>query len=447
MNRRLSGPTPRLGRLAIALQAIAALAFVVVLLAAEGVRMPFTATGDWTISAAFADAGGIHGGERTPVLVAGVPIGTVTGVTVDQGVAVVTMRLGGSTRGVVRSDATAAIEPRSALEDMTVDITPGSADAPPARPGMRIAAARTQPTTTLDRVTAVLDADTRGQLEIVLDQLAAGLRGGGRDRLRAAIEQLHSLLDPATQVAGALARRRGLLSDLVDSLSQIGTAAERGDLSLANALNAGAQTLAVTARRQDAVAATVGSLPATMTSLNGALQSVRALATPLVPTVAGLTPTATALPSALSAVRALAPSAGELLSTADAFARTGAAPLRTAASALGELGGVASALTPAISRLEPIVAAVNAHRQGIGQLGERFSGVLSTDDANGPILRGLGTFEPFNPADFGYPSATGAQKATLAAQAVRALTLTCLHGQPVACLVRYLVPGLPGSVR
>jgi hypothetical protein len=312
---------------------------------------------------------------------------------------------------------------------------------------MRIAAARTQPTTTLDRVTAVLDGDTRAQLEIVLNQLAVGLHGGGGERLRAAIEQLHSLLDPATLVAGALARRRVLLTELVDSLSRIGTAAERGDVSLANALNAGAQTLAVTARRQGAVAATVGSLPATISSLDGALQSVRALATPLVPTVAGLTPTATALPSALSAVRALAPSAGELLSTADAFARTGAAPLRTAASALGELGGVASALTPAISRIEPVVAAVNAHRQGIGQLGERFSGVLSTDDANGPILRGLGTFEPFNPADFGYPSATGAQKTALAAQAVQALTLTCLHGQPVACLVRYLVPGLPGSVR
>jgi hypothetical protein len=107
----------------------------------------------------------------------------------------------------------------------------------------------------------------------------------------------------------------------------------------------------------------------------------------------------------------------------------------------------ATALTSAISRVEPIVAAVNDRRQGIKQLGERFSGVLSTNDANGPILRGLGSFEPFNPADFGFASAGAAARAGAADRAARALTLTCLHGQLVACLVRYLVPGLPGSVR
>ena len=71
--------------------------------------------------------------------------------------------------------------------------------------------------------------------------------------------------------------------------------------------------------------------------------------------------------------------------------------------------------------------------------------MLSTNDANGPILRGLGTFEPFNPADFGFSSSSS--RATAAAQAAKALSLSCLHGELVACLVRYLVPGLPGSVR
>jgi len=111
------------------------------------------------------------------------------------------------------------------------------------------------------------------------------------------------------------------------------------------------------------------------------------------------------------------------------------------------LAGTARALTPAIADVAPIVDAVNTDRSGIGVLGARFSGVLSTNDANGPILRGLGTFEAFNPADFGVPNATPAQTVALAAQAVHALTLTCLDGGLVACLVRYLVPGLPGAVR
>jgi hypothetical protein len=181
--------------------------------------------------------------------------------------------------------------------------------------------------------------------------------------------------------------------------------------------------------------------------LNLALERMPALATPLAPTLSALSSTAAALPATLTAIRHLAPAAGTLLGAAAALARDGSPGLRAAASVLSTLAPTATALTPAIARIEPIVSAVNARRSGIAQLGERFSGVLSTNDANGPILRGLGTFEPFNPAEFGYPGATGAEKAALATKAAKALTLTCLHDNPVACLVRYLVPGLPGSVR
>ncbi len=444
--RRLSGPVPRLGRVAVLAQAVAAIAFVIVLLDAEGVRLPFTGGGDWTLEAVFSDVGGIHSGERTPVLVAGVPVGEVTGVKLDHGRADVTMRLSSSARGAIRGDATATIEPRSALQDLTVDISAGSAASPALRPGSRIAAARTAPTTTLDQVVSVMDTDTRAQLSILLDQLARGIGGRG-GQLQATVGALHAVLDPARQVAAALARRRVELSELVGSLSRLSATAAQHDASLAEAVSAAAKTLGVSSSREAAVSNSVRSLPSTATGLDRALQGVRSLATPLVPTLAALAPTAAALPHALGSVRGVVPAARTLLSAADVFSRGGAGGLHAAAGVLGSLKATASVLTPAISRIEPIVSAVNNRRQGIGLLGERFSGVLSTNDANGPILRGLGSFEPFNPANFGFPSASSAQKAQLATQAVTALTLTCLHGQFVACLVRYLVPGLPGSAR
>jgi phospholipid/cholesterol/gamma-HCH transport system substrate-binding protein len=446
VRRRLSGPVPALGRVAVAAQMVVAMAFVVFLLRAEGVTLPFTGAGEFTLRAAFTDVGGIHGGELTPVLVSGVPVGKVTGVEVQNGQALVTMNLGASARGVVRRDARAAIEPRSALEDMTIDITPGSPDAPAARPGMLIPSARTEPTTTLDQVISVLDLDTRAQLEILIDQLARGI-GGRAGQLRAAVAKLHSVLDPASAVAAALSRRRVLISDAVAELSQVGSAAERHDLSLAQALSSAASTLAVTAGHESSIAASVRGLPGTMASLDRALTGIRGLAAPLVPTLTGLRSTANALPAALRSVRDAVPAASSLLAAADAFARHAGPGLSAATGVLGALEPTASSLTPEIARVEPIVSAVNARRQGIGLLGERFSGVLSTNDANGPILRGLGTFEPFNAADFGFPSANGQARSTLAARAAKALTLTCLHGQLVACLIRYLVPGLPGSVR
>jgi phospholipid/cholesterol/gamma-HCH transport system substrate-binding protein len=446
VRRRLAGPVPRLGRAAVILQALAALAFVGVLLRAEGVRLPFTGGGDWTLTAVFSDAGGIHGGESTPVLVAGVPEGRVTAVRVQGGRAIVSMRLDGAVRGVIRRDADARIEPRSALEDMTVDITPGGADSPAAAPGMQIPPARTAPTTPLDRVTGVLDAGTRTQLSIVLAQLARGL-GGQSGRLQAAVRQLRGELDPATRVLDALARRRTLLSRLVGSVARIASSAQRGDTDIAASLSAGDVTLGALARRESSLAAAVGSLPSTMTAVRGALNGVRSLAAPLAPALRRFQPVAAALPGMLAAARRATPPLAGLLNSAQAFVSRGSPGLAAADSLLSTLAPTASALVPVIARVQPIVSAVNARRAGIAQLGERFSGVLSTNDANGPILRGLGTFEPFNPADFGYPSPSAAKRAALAGQAATALTLACVHGQPVACLVRYLVPGLPGSVR
>jgi hypothetical protein len=182
-------------------------------------------------------------------------------------------------------------------------------------------------------------------------------------------------------------------------------------------------------------------------TLTGALNSIARLAIPLAPTLSSLRTTASALPQTLSAARRLTSPATRLLDAAQALATRGAGPLRSAATLFGELRSMTVALSPAFAELEPIVTAIDQRKAGIGQLGERFSGVMSTSDANGVVVRGLGTFEPFNPANFGYPNASTAQRAKLAAQAVRALTLTCRDGRLVACLVRYLIPGLPGAVR
>lgn len=75
---------------------------------------------------------------------------------------------------------------------------------------------------------------------------------------------------------------------------------------------------------------------------------------------------------------------------------------------LERLGPATAAARRPAEDLGTIVDAVDANKEGIGILGDRFSGVLSTNDANGPILRGLGLLEPFNPEDLGFgPAASG----------------------------------------
>ena len=57
--------------------------------------------------------------------VAGVKIGTIAGVQLDEGVAVVDVEIEPKYKGMIREDATALLRPRTALKDMFVEVAPG----------------------------------------------------------------------------------------------------------------------------------------------------------------------------------------------------------------------------------------------------------------------------------------------------------------------------------
>lgn len=442
-----AGPSPRLGRTMILAQLAIAIVFVGALLHAEDVRVPFTGPGGWTLKATFADASGLRNGLRAPVLVSGVPSGKVEDVKLVGGRAVVTLRLDDDARGKVHQDAVATVEPRSALEDLTVDLTPGSASAPVAGDGGAIPTAQTRGTVTLDRVASVLDADTRSQVSLLLDQLSVGLkkRPGA---LRDAIGELRPATDSASRVTTALSERRRELAALVGSLDRLASATAEHTAALETAVTAGRATVRITAARQAAVAATIRALPATLSAVDTALQRTQSLATPLDPALRRLRPAARVLPGALTALRAATPDTKALLTDIDALSRRGGTSISKLRTTLRRLGPTAAQLVKPVQQLQPIVGSIDDRKEGVGLLGERFSGVLSTNDANGAILRGLGFFEAFDPANFGFPAGTsGARLAGVKTDVVRALVQTCRQDNAIACLVRYLVPGLPGAVR
>src|SRR4051794_39168267 len=233
------------------MQGLAALAFALALLHASGIALPGVDNGRWHLQLEFRDAGGLHpppraGGPGPPraaaVLGAGVPSGGGGGVHYRRGLAIVDVELDAAARGVVRTNATATIRPRSALNDQTVAITPGSAAAPALEPGARIGAARTHGPVALDRVVSILDADTRAQVAILLDQLAAGMRGRS-GALRAGIRRLTPLVSSATQVSRLLKRRRALLVRLVDSVQRLAAVGALHRTALAESVRSGRRTL------------------------------------------------------------------------------------------------------------------------------------------------------------------------------------------------------------
>ncbi|MDX6663840.1 MAG: phospholipid/cholesterol/gamma-HCH transport system substrate-binding protein, partial [Solirubrobacteraceae bacterium] len=220
------------GRTAIAVQALLAAAFVVFLISHQQLSLPFSDDGRWTVRVAFADAGGLHAGSRAPVTVAGVTAGRVTAVSYHDGAAVATLELDRAARGVLHTDTQATITPRSALEDLTVDLTPGSPRAPALAPNALVPTTNSHGPVALDRVVDTLDTDTRAQVEVLLDQLAVGLRARP-GALRDAVARLQGTLDPAAQVTGVLARRRVLLTRLSGELATTFSALGGHDAALA----------------------------------------------------------------------------------------------------------------------------------------------------------------------------------------------------------------------
>jgi ABC-type transporter Mla subunit MlaD len=375
-----------------------------------------------------------------------VPMGAVDQVSVEGGRAVATLKLDPDAAGKLHEGAEARIVPRSALQDLTVDIDPGDVSNPALTDGAAIETDRTSTTVGTDRVIDVLDVDTRAQAQVLLSQLSAGVHGRS-PQLRADLAELSKVVDSTTGVTSALAERRHELTRFVDELDQLFAVLRERRASLADGIDVGQRTLAVTGARDQELAQSIAQLPSTMGRVRSALGSVTRLSRPLDPALEKLRPLADRLPGALSAVREFTPDGRALLSDIRDLSDRGRAPVRSLQSVLRRLGPAASGAKPTVADLLAVIKAIDKNKEGIGELGDNFSGVFSTNDANGPILRGLGFFEPFDPADLGFPAnATPAQKTAASAEAIKALSAVCLTQNPIACVQRYLIPGLPGFV-
>ncbi len=109
-----------------------------------------------------------------PVQIAGVEVGRVHGITLDNGKALVTLKINRHVE--IKKDARALIRTRGILGDKYVELIQGSQGAPAIKPGERLV--RTMPTTDLDTL-----MNSLGDIAIDIKQLTSSLANviGGKD--------------------------------------------------------------------------------------------------------------------------------------------------------------------------------------------------------------------------------------------------------------------------
>jgi phospholipid/cholesterol/gamma-HCH transport system substrate-binding protein len=127
------------------------------------------------LKAVFASAQNINVHPSSPVRIAGVNVGKVSGVAREGNAGLVTMEI--ESGGLpIHSDATAKIRPRTFLEgNWFVELQPGSPSAKTVSSGYTIPLAQTSDPVQLDQVLDALNTDTRAQLQNFLIGYGNGL--------------------------------------------------------------------------------------------------------------------------------------------------------------------------------------------------------------------------------------------------------------------------------
>lgn len=279
MSRR-GGMAPfRAGLLALALTAAAVL--VLFMKGIPSLRAPYTVRAVFSSSTNLLVGSSLRPGS--PVRIAGVDVGQVSGIARGPGdTAVVAMRIADSGRPV-HSDATAKIRPRLFLEgNFFIDLRPGSPSAPELADGATLPLGQTAVPVQLDQVLDALDTPARGNLQTLVQEYARALRGGGARGLNRGYAQgAPAFRQLAIAAQAAQGTRRGDLGRFVAGAGRTARALAARERDLSALLVGLQQTVTTVAGRREPLAAAVRELAGLARDAPPQLRALDRVAAPL----------------------------------------------------------------------------------------------------------------------------------------------------------------------
>lgn len=371
---------------------VSALAVLVVvgLITAAMIKSYLGGSAPWSdrtlVKAEFEQVPGLNLSSQSSVTMAGVRVGTVTDAeATDGGIAVVTMELDGTYE--VYRDARAVLRPKNPLNEMQVELNPGTPSAGQLPESAAIPVAQTERPVQADEI--LDDLDERSQLaltDLLLESDVALARAPQKlpDGLAATSGTLRSM----QPVVEALQARREKIARLVTALGDVATAVGENDQRVARLATATQTTLAVLARNDGALRASLDQLPGLSRDLRRAMTSTRALTTQLDPTLDNLHRASGVLPGSLERFESTVRNLGRTLTAARPVldrARPVLADLRPlVANTSRALGSVERMTSP----LDGDTRRVMSYLTDIKAFVYNTSSVFGAGDANGGIIRG-----------------------------------------------------------
>jgi phospholipid/cholesterol/gamma-HCH transport system substrate-binding protein len=350
----------------------------------------------YSLKARFQTAQAVTPGQGQAVTIAGAKVGEVKSVELQDGVATVTMTV---TPKYARfyKDATLLLRPKTALQDMTVEVNPGSPSAGKLHSGEVLPVSQTAPNVNFDEFLAGLDAETRFYLQALLAGAGEGLNHNGK-ALSATLKRFLPSATYGREIAKELELRHQNVARSIHNFRLLIEALGGKDEQLAQLVDASNAVFATFAKEDANLRRTLHLLPGALQATGTNLNKLKTAADVLGPTLTKLQPFAKALAPAQEASRISA------LETTPLIKNDIRPFAREIEPVVAELGPSTQQLAEAFPKLSVSFTVLNeffnelAYNPGPKKGGFLFfvdwgnhdlNSVVSTADANGPVGRSL----------------------------------------------------------
>jgi phospholipid/cholesterol/gamma-HCH transport system substrate-binding protein len=285
--------------LAIVGLVVIGVAIAIYILSQQDFRFPLVEETPKHIEIELSNAQAVQPGQGQTVRVAGVEVGRIANVQVEDGVAVVDLEIEPEYDNLIRRDATALLRPKTALKDMFVEVDPGRGK--PVPNGGRITVGNSLPDINPDEIYSALDADTRPYLKLLIAGAGKGLENRGGD-LRDVFRRLEPIHRDLARVTRATARRRGALKRLIHDYGLLTTEIGSHPQEIRRLVTASRSVFDALANDQAEISESVARLPGSLRASERALANVRRFAPVLRSSLESLRPPIRKLPETNAAV-------------------------------------------------------------------------------------------------------------------------------------------------
>ena len=257
------------------------------ILSNQRLRFPLVQEKPFKVKVELPDAQAVQPGQGQTVRTAGVEIGQIGKVELEDGKAVVELQLEKKYEGYIKEDATALLRTKTGLKDMFLEVDPG--EGKPLPENGRLPASNTAPDIDPDEVLSALDGDTQDYLKLLVSGAGKGLKGRGSD-LQETFARLGPLNRDLGKLTKAVARRRKNLSNLVNKYGKLTRELGTKDREIVRLVQASNSVFEAFASQDTQISDFVSKLPGALGQTEQTLSKVDTLGGELGPTLEALRP-------------------------------------------------------------------------------------------------------------------------------------------------------------